>query len=159
MKNFSAINVRRLSARILLNLGLIRFGDVPKLLKLFLGSISHGEEKKIIQLELKHKNGGKVSVEVGTRFIRNKKKKIIGVVNIFRDVTENKKAEAALVESEEKFRKVFSIGHDAFLISDLKESTVLEVNERFCDMFGYKKQEVIGKSAIELGLWANPMKE
>ncbi len=49
------------------NLGLIKFGDVPKLLKLFLGSIRKGEETKIMVLELKHKNGSKVSVEVGTQ--------------------------------------------------------------------------------------------
>ena len=105
-------------------------------------------------LELKHKNGSRVSVEVGTRFIRDNKGKIVGVVNIFRDVSENKKAERALAESEQKFRKVFSIGHDAFLISTLKESTVIDINERFAEMFGYTMDEVIGKSAIELGIWA-----
>jgi PAS domain S-box-containing protein len=66
-----------------------------------------------------------------------------------------RKAEASLIESEEKFRKVFAIGHDAFLISTLKESTIVDVNERFAEMFGFSKQEVIGKSAIDLGLWAN----
>ncbi|HUK85647.1 MAG TPA: PAS domain S-box protein, partial [Candidatus Acidoferrum sp.] len=136
-------------------LGLIKFGDSPKLLKLFLGSLRKGEEKKIVLLELKHKSGSKVSVEVRTRFIRDKNRKIVSIVNIFRDVTENKKAEAALVESEKKFRKVFAIGHDAFLISTLKESTIIDINERFTKMFGYTIQEAVGKSAIELGLWAN----
>jgi PAS domain S-box-containing protein len=136
-------------------LGLVNFLDIPKLLKLFIGSIRKREEQRIVVLELKHKNGKKVSVEVGTRFIRDKKGKIVSIVNIFRDITENKKVEAALIESEEKFRRVFAIGHDAFLISDLKESIVIEVNERFREMFGYDRQEVIGKSAIQLGFWAN----
>ena len=136
-------------------LGVVNSFNVPKLLKLFLGTIQKREEQKILVLELKHKNGNKVSVEVRTRFIRNEKGKIVNIVNIFRDITENKKAETALIESEEKFRKVFAIGHDAFLISDLKESTVIEANQRFEKMFGYERQEVIGKSAIQLGFWAN----
>ncbi len=137
-------------------LSLIKFGDAPKLLRLFLGTLRKGKEEKIVVLELKHKNGNNVFVEVGTRFVRNKKGKIVSIVNIFRDVTDNKNAEEALVESEEKFRKVFAIGHDAFLISTLKESTIIDVNERFAEIFGYARREVIGKSAIELGLWANP---
>lgn len=136
-------------------LGLIKFVDIPKFMKLFLGSAQKGQENKIVKLELRHRNGNIVSAEVRTRFIRNKKGKIVSIVNIFRDVTDNKKAEAALVESEEKFRKVFATGHDAYIISDMKESTIIDVNERFEEMLGYSRQEVISESAINLGIWAN----
>jgi len=77
------------------------------------------------------------------------------LADAIKKTVKRKKAEASLVESEEKFRKVFAIGHDAFLISTLEESTIIDVNERFTEMFGFTKQEVIGKTAIELGLWAN----
>ena len=138
------------------NLGLIKLGDVPKLLKLFFGSIRKGDEKRIVELELKHKNGRSVSVEVGTRFIRDKKGKVVGVVNIFRDITANKKADEALIMSEEKFRQAFAISPDAFLISTLGESIIVDINESFLKMFGFTRPEVLEKSALELGLWANP---
>ncbi len=138
------------------SLGVIKLEDAQKLSKLFHGSLRKGEVKKIVELELKHRNGSKVirrGAYLGT--YADKNGKIVSIVNIFRDITENKKAEAAMGDSEKKFRKVFAIGHDAFLISTLKESTIIDVNERFAKMFGYTIGEAVGKSAIELGLWAN----
>jgi PAS domain S-box-containing protein len=72
------------------------------------------------------------------------------------EITERKKAEEAVRESEEKFRQAFAIGPDGFLLSTPKESKLIDVNESFLEMFGYNKQEVIGKSALKLGLWADP---
>ncbi len=54
--------------------------------------------------------------------------------------------------SEEKFSKLFHINPSACGLSDLEDHTYLEVNEAFCKLFGFEKKEVIGKSAVELGI-------
>ena len=60
----------------------------------------------------------------------------------------------ALQESEEKFTKVFRTSPDPIAISTL-EGKFLEVNDSFVTVFGYPKAEVIGRTAKEIGLWAN----
>ena len=74
------------------------------------------------------------------------------------DITERKHAEAALLKSEEKFRKAFTTGTDAFVITTLNDSLIVEYNDAFLEMFGYSKEEVTGKLALELDIWADPLR-
>lgn len=61
----------------------------------------------------------------------------IGGLIIFAEViTERKKAQTAIAEGEEKFRKAFMTGADAFYITRLKDGEILEVNDQFTDIFG-----------------------
>jgi PAS domain S-box-containing protein len=71
------------------------------------------------------------------------------------DITERKQAEARLKESGEKFRKAFMTGADAFYIATLDEGLIMEVNDRFQEVFGYRSDEVIGKTFIQLNLYAD----
>lgn len=124
-----------------IRLGLIQFRDVPKLLKLFTGTIRSGEAQKIVELELKHKNGSRVIVEVGTRFIRKRNGKIAGIVNIFRDVTERKQHEDALTESEAKYRELVDRLPEIVFEIDGKANIVF-VNEKASELTGYSKEEL-----------------
>ncbi len=54
--------------------------------------------------------------------------------------------------SEEKFSKVFYLNPSACGLSDLETHKYVEVNEAFCSLFGFTNEEVIGKTAIELGV-------
>ena len=57
-----------------------------------------------------------------------------------------------IILSEEKFSKVFYINPSACGITDLITGKYVEVNEAFYTMFGFGKDEVIGKTAQELGI-------
>jgi PAS domain S-box-containing protein len=54
--------------------------------------------------------------------------------------------------SEEKFSKLFYINPSACGLTDVATGKYLEVNEAFCKLFGFKKEEVIGNTPIELGI-------
>ncbi|MCJ7777673.1 MAG: PAS domain S-box protein [Sedimentisphaerales bacterium] len=69
------------------------------------------------------------------------------------DITERKKIEAALKESEEKFSKAFSSSPTPVCIVAVKEGTFLDVNESFLHFSGYSREEVIGYTPVELALW------
>jgi PAS domain S-box-containing protein len=54
--------------------------------------------------------------------------------------------------SEEKFSKVFYLNPSACGLSDLSDSKYIEVNDAFCALLGFEKDEVIGKTAPELNI-------
>ena len=60
-----------------------------------------------------------------------------------------------LEESEEKFTTVFRTSPDAIAIASWVEGRFLEVNNRMIELYGYSRVEMIGRTALELGLWAN----
>jgi PAS domain S-box-containing protein len=80
---------------------------------------------------------------------------ITGLVHIVRDITERKKAEEKLRESEEKFSKTFKTSPYAITITEPSSGKIIDVNDGFCNVSGYIYDEIIGKSTIELHLWEN----
>lgn len=55
--------------------------------------------------------------------------------------------------SEEKFEKAFHINSSLMAISDLETGRYLEVNQAFLDVLGYKREEILGKTSLELGFF------
>ena len=74
----------------------------------------------------------------------------------FIDLEPRKKAEAALRQSEERFAKAFKLSPMPTIVSTLDEFRFLEVNDAFVSAIGYAEEEVIGRNAAQLHLWADP---
>ena len=72
------------------------------------------------------------------------------------DITERKQAEARLRESEARFAKAFNASPLVLTISSLNTGKILEVNDTFVQVTGYTREEAIGRTTIELGLWSKP---
>jgi PAS domain S-box-containing protein len=98
-------------------------------------------------------DGTSFPVEYMTAPIRNDRNEIVAAVVTFRDITARKRAEAALRESEERFSKAFYASPAALSVALLEDGRLLEVNDAFLRITGYKRDEVIGRSTLELGLW------
>jgi PAS domain S-box-containing protein len=71
------------------------------------------------------------------------------------DITERKQAEEALRFSEEKFSKAFHANPSAACLTTLNEGRILEVNERFEKMLEYRREELLGRTSLEIGLWGD----
>jgi PAS domain S-box-containing protein len=75
---------------------------------------------------------------------------IISKVVVLRDITDRKRAEQLLYESEEKFRTIFENANDEIVYVD-KHGTIIDTNEKVEEIFGYRREELVGKKFVEFG--------
>jgi two-component system, cell cycle sensor histidine kinase and response regulator CckA len=75
---------------------------------------------------------------------------------IIRENESRRKAETALKESEEKFRKAFYTSPDSININRMSDGMFISMNEGFCRITGYTEKEISGRTSVELNIWANP---
>lgn len=72
------------------------------------------------------------------------------------DITERKQAEEALKQSERKFSSVFQQSPLAISIKSINDQRYVEVNETYEHLTGWRRDEVIGRSPLDIGLWVDP---
>ncbi|MCP4687387.1 MAG: PAS domain S-box protein [Desulfobacterales bacterium] len=81
--------------------------------------------------------------------LKDKDGKIIGVVALVHDVTERGRAEAALRESEARYRTLFEQANDAIFLST-EDDRIIDVNRRACEMLGYTREELLAMKVSNL---------
>ena len=102
----------------------------------------------VVQRERKTEGGTRYA-EITTSPLKDSTGKIIAGIEIVRDITERKKAEAALKQSEEKFRNLFNSASDAIAIHDMK-GHFFEVNDTLCNRLGYSREELLHMAARDV---------
>jgi len=100
---------------------------------------------------MQHKRGNYVWIRDRGFFIPDAEGKAYCQLGMLEDITKKKKAEEALLESEEKFSRVFEKAPLLMTIVSLDNDVILDVNEAFTNLSGFTREEAIGKTAIELG--------
>jgi len=106
-------------------------------------------ESTIMELAHRCKDGTIIPVEGNARRIEYQGKQAILVVA--RDITERKRAEEELRNSEERLRILFEYAPDAYYLNDLK-GNFIDGNKAAEEITGYKRDELIGKSLLKLKL-------
>jgi len=64
---------------------------------------------------------------------------------VARDITERKKAEQALKESEKRYRRIVETSAEGIWVIDANNNTIF-VNDKMAEMLGYSYEEIMGKS-------------
>ncbi|NCC06325.1 MAG: PAS domain-containing sensor histidine kinase, partial [Proteobacteria bacterium] len=72
------------------------------------------------------------------------------------DITELKEAQEALRRSKEMFSRLFQLSPDIITLARKEDGILLEVNETFTRTTGYSRDEAVGKSTLELSIFASP---
>ena len=75
---------------------------------------------------------------------------------IYEDVNERENALKALRASEEKFQKLYMASPVWVNLTTLEEGRYVEVNDAFCQITGYTRQEALNNTSTGLGLWEDP---
>ncbi len=99
------------------------------------------------EMEIISRNGKTIPVEVNASRIEYEGKP--ADMAIVRDIAERKRAEKALLESEEKYSSLFQHSNDAIFVHDL-DGTILDVNEKVLDQFQYTKPEILSMKITDL---------
>jgi len=100
-----------------------------------------------VDLEMYCKDGSTIWVETTSNILYDKNNNPVAIVGISRDITERKRAEGALRESEEKFRILVEEMSDGYCV--LQGSKVVFANSISAEMFGYAGEVVIGRTIQE----------
>ncbi|UCD34824.1 MAG: PAS domain S-box protein [Nitrospiraceae bacterium] len=109
-----------------------------------------------LEFEITGLKGGRRWLHMHAVPLRTAGGDIIGVLGVTKDITDKKKAEDKIRLSEEKFSKAFRSSPTFITISTLDEGTYIDVNDAFIQASGYTRAELVGHSALELGVWVNP---
>jgi PAS domain S-box-containing protein len=110
------------------------------------------EGETTYETELIASDGRRVPIEVSSRLIIENGLGV-RIQGAARDITERKHAEQALRQSEDRFSKAFHSSPVALTIGSLEDGRLLEVNAAFSRMTGFTRDESIGQTTLELGLW------
>jgi PAS domain S-box-containing protein len=90
-----------------------------------------------------------IPVEISVSVMLNKAGDEIGFTSIYRDITERKKVEIALKNSEERYRLIFNNAPDALFISDLKGYTI-DGNRELEKLLKLNREDIIDKNFFKL---------
>lgn len=75
------------------------------------------------------------------------------LLSVVRDITERRRAQLLLEESEQRLAKMIEASPEAITMANLEDGTIVLVNPAGERLGGYTREEMVGKSALELGLW------
>ena len=72
------------------------------------------------------------------------------------DITERRRSEERLRQSQERFAKAFRSSPFGITISSEAEGRYIDANPAYLNMMGYEREQVLGRTVQEFGIWANP---
>ncbi|MGV8019128.1 MAG: PAS domain S-box protein [Ignavibacteria bacterium] len=107
----------------------------------------------IVELFGKKKDGSVFPLEISTRLVDIEGKPFYQ--SIIRDITERKRIEDALKTSEERFSQAFMNSPAFNVLVDLDDFSIIECNDAFSNVYGFSREEAIGKSITELGIYSD----
>jgi len=108
------------------------------------------------EVTLRKKTGETFFSHVSLSFLEDSNGRVFGMIGYAIDITERRRAQAALAQSEEKFRTIFQMNPVCLVVAALREGRILDVNGAFEKMTGRNRKELVGRTFSEIGVWPDP---
>ena len=103
-----------------------------------------------MELEQIRKGGGTVPIEIKVTFLHDAAGQPVGILGVTRDITQRKRAEAALRESEERYRQLVQHAPAGIYQIDFVNFKFVSVNDVMCEYTGYTKEEFLALSPLQI---------
>jgi PAS domain S-box-containing protein len=107
------------------------------------------------EFEMVHKNGSKLLIGFEGRIGYDSIGKFKQMYCILQDITESKKTEQKLFESEEIYSKTFKSSPYAITITRMEDGKFIDFNDAFITICGFTREEINSNSALVLGMWVD----
>jgi two-component system cell cycle sensor histidine kinase/response regulator CckA len=136
-------------------------GSLNKALETFQTMVTRAEKQEefdipFMEYEYVRKDGTTFWGELKVTFLRDSKGSLVGSQGILRNVDERKRSEEALKQSEFRFRTLFNLSPQAIALTEVETGRLIDVNEKFCELTKYTKQEIVGRTTTEMAFYADP---
>ena len=110
------------------------------------------------EINLKDKDGSQHPCSITTLLMRDSQGAPVKLIGSLRDISARKKAEKALLESEERYRQLFNNESDAVMIFDATTKQIEDANPATLDLFGYSKEEFLNLTVKDISAEKNKTK-
>jgi two-component system, cell cycle sensor histidine kinase and response regulator CckA len=110
-----------------------------------------GKTAKIVDYEIRQPDGIYRYLELSASLIADSGGQPAGFRGVVRDITERRRMEDVLRESEEKFAKAFLQNSIPMTITTIADGRYINVSEKFLEMMGMTRDEVIGNTSVGIG--------
>ena len=115
------------------------------------GAAAHGTlEKRYIR-----KDGSLIWAKLTVSLLRDSEGRALHSIAMVEDINALKASQEALRISETHYRTIFQTSLDGIAITQMSDGRYIDVNNAFLDLLGYKREETIGRTSVELGIWAD----
>lgn len=129
--------------------------DLPAMMDSFL-SARKGKSSYMREYRIRTRGGEILWIQEGSQIAYDENGNMKFVAGAFLNITDCRRAEDALRESREKLSKAFSASPDGITIATLAEGRFIDANEAFLKATGYEREELIGRTSSEVGIWDDP---
>jgi two-component system cell cycle sensor histidine kinase/response regulator CckA len=122
----------------------------------FIETLKRDGEVRNMEILMKKQSGEPVWVSMNAVLHKDDDGAMENILGIINDITDRKQVENELRSSMNILDMIFKTSPDAAIITRISDGLVIDVNNRFVEVSGYTRDEVIGKTSLELRLYDDP---
>lgn len=129
--------------------------DRRSTLECFVGLIANRVKKAELENRIVRTTGEAVTFIWFVHLYYDNNGNLLEILTVGKVITQMKEVVNQLQKREEMWNKLFTTSPTWIALVTLKEGTFLDFNNTFCNDTGYDKEEVIGRTSLDIGLWSD----
>ncbi|MDP3282832.1 MAG: PAS domain S-box protein, partial [Desulfobacterales bacterium] len=134
----------------------VDFHVSPKAREDFIAALQTGGTLLDFESKGRRKDGNLIWLLESASLVAGEDAELTEIEGMLIDITERKRAEEAMRESEEKYRLTFNTSPDSVNINRLEDGLCMDINDGFTKLTGFTREDAIGRTSLEINIWDDP---